>query len=128
MAILSYQNPSTPTATLDSINLGGSPEVRREIVVVRGAALTPSNPTAATVGVASAQALAANANRTGLVLVNTSSNSISLGLGIAAVLNSGITLNPNGGAYIMDDLTFTTAAINAIASGATSNLAIQEYA
>lgn len=128
MAILSYQNPSTPTATLDSINIGGSPEVRREIVVVRGAALTPSSPTAFSVGVASGQALAANANRTGLVLVNTSSNSISLGLGIAAVLNSGITLNPNGGTYIMDDLTFTTAAINAIASGATSNLGIQEYA
>lgn len=89
-------------------------------------ALTASSPTAATVGVTSASAVAANAARKGLVLVNTSANNISLGIGVAAVLNSGITLTPNG-AWTMDDYSFTLGAINAIAAGATSNLAIQEF-
>ena len=87
---------------------------------------TGNAPTAATVGVASAQAVAANSSRKGLVLTNTSSNVISLGLsGNAAVLNSGITLAPYG-TWIMDQYTFTTGAIAAIASAAGSNLAIQE--
>lgn len=88
--------------------------------------LTPSAPTAASVGVASAQAVAAAATRKGLVLTNTSSNTISLGFGNAAVLNSGITLVPNG-VFSMDEYSFDVGAVNAIASGATSNLAIQEF-
>ena len=88
--------------------------------------LTPASPGAATVGVASGSVLAANASRTGLVLVNTSTNTISIGFGAAAVLNSGITLTPNG-AFTMQSSTFTTTEIFAIASGAGSNLAIQEY-
>lgn len=88
---------------------------------------TGSAPTAASVGIASAAAVAANANRKGLVLVNTSANSISIAFGAnAAILNSGITLNPTGGTFVMDTFTFSTAAINAIAGGAASNLAIQE--
>lgn len=90
------------------------------------AALTASSPTFATVGVASASAVASNASRKGLVLTNTSSNTISLGLGATAVLNSGITLTPRG-VWVMDERTFTTAAVNAIASAASSNLAIQEF-
>ena len=87
-----------------------------------------SAPIAASVGVASAQAVAANPNRTGLILVNTSANAISISFdGNAAVLNSGITLNPNGGTFVMDEFTFTTKAINAIAGGAASNLAVQEF-
>lgn len=89
--------------------------------------LAPASPTAASVGVASAQAVAANASRKGLVLVNTSVNRISLGFGAAAVLNSGITLYP-GGAYCMGEYDFDLGAVNAIASAAASNLAIQEYA
>ena len=88
--------------------------------------LTPSAPTAASVGVTSAQAVAANANRKGLVLINTSVNTISLGFGSAAVLNSGVTLYPNG-IYEMDEYLFDLGAVNAIASAASSNLAIQEY-
>jgi hypothetical protein len=87
--------------------------------------LLASAPTAASVGVASAQAVAANANRRGLVLINTSVNDISIGLGAAAVLNSGITLKPNG-VFEMDEYTFNTGAIFAIAAGAASNLAVQE--
>lgn len=90
--------------------------------------LTPSSPTFSSVGVASAQAVAANANRKGLVLVNTSDTAtISLGFGAAAVLNSGITLAP-GDVYIMDEYTFDLGAVNAIASAASTNLAVQEYA
>ena len=91
-------------------------------------ALTAAAPTYATVGVTSASAVAANANRKGLLLVNTSANYISIGIGAAAVLYSGITLNPSGGAFWMDEYSFSTGAIYAIASGATSNLAIQELA
>ena len=89
--------------------------------------LAPSAPTAASVGVASAQALAANASRKGLVMVNTSSARISFGFGSAAVLDSGITLYP-GGVFEMDAFMFDLGAVNAIASAAASNLAIQEYA
>lgn len=89
--------------------------------------LNPSSPTSASVGVSSGLALASNANRKGLHLVNTSSASISLGFGSSAVLNSGITLTPNG-TFWMDEDSFSTAAVNAIASAAASNLAIQEYA
>ena len=91
-------------------------------------ALTPGSPTAASVGVTSGSALAANASRKGLVLVNTSANYISLGFGAAAVLYSGITLNPSGGTFVMDEFTFCTSQIYAVASGATSNLGIQEMA
>lgn len=96
------------------------------LVAVTKTPLTGAAPTSASVGVASAQAVAANANRKGLVLVNTSANRISLGFGNAAVLDSGITLNPSGGVFVMDEFCFSTQAINAIASGAASNLAIQE--
>lgn len=95
-------------------------------VVSTKTALTASSPTAATVGVASAQAVASNASRRGLVLVNTSNNTISLGIGAAAVLNSGITLL-SGASWTMNEFTFVTGAINAIASGASSNMAIQEF-
>lgn len=89
-------------------------------------ALTASSPTAATVGTSSAQAVASNANRKGLILVNTSANIIYLAFGATAVVGSGLTLSAGAG-FIMDAFCFTTAAVNAIASGASSNLAIQEF-
>ena len=89
--------------------------------------LSPSSPTFATVGVASAQAVAVNASRKGITLVNTSTNIISLGFGSnPAVLNSGLTLMPNG-VWNSWEYDFNTLAINAIASGSGSNLSIQEY-
>jgi hypothetical protein len=89
--------------------------------------LTAAAPAATSVGIASAQAVATNANRKGLILMNTSANTISLGIGQAAVLNSGITLNPLGGSFEMDQYSFSTGAVNAIASGAASNLSVQEF-
>lgn len=88
--------------------------------------LTASAPAAASVGVASAAALAANAARKGLVLVNRSNNTISIAFGAPAVLDSGISLDP-GGSFTMTRETFTTAEVRAIAGGAASALAIQEF-
>lgn len=89
-------------------------------------AMTPSSPANVSVGITSASAVAANASRKGLVLTNVSINRISFGLGVAAVLNSGITLYP-GGVWVMDEYTYNTGAINAIASLASSGLAVQEF-
>lgn len=112
----------TPTATLEPIAVDASGNILASSKI----ALTASSPTFFTVGVASAQAVAANANRKGLVLTNTSNKIISIGLGATAVANSGIVLTANG-VWVMDEFTFTTAAVNTIASGASANLAIQEF-
>lgn len=89
--------------------------------------LTASAPTAASVGTSSGVVIAANANRKGLILTNTSSlATVSFHLANGtAVLNSGITLYPHD-SWVMDEYTFTTAAINGIASVASTNVAIQE--
>jgi len=102
------------------VNLGTNNDVSTKID------LTPAAPTAASVGVASAQVVSANANRRGLVLVNTSTARISLGFGATAVLDSGQTMYP-GGVFAMSEYDFDLGAVNAIASAAASNLAIQEY-
>ena len=106
----------------------GAVDAGTQRIVLGSSDLTAAAPTAATVGVASAAAVAANASRRGLVLVNTSSAFISLGLdGAAAVLYSGITLNPSGGTWVMDSDTFTLGAVAAIASAAGANMAVQEF-
>lgn len=89
--------------------------------------LTGAVPATVVVGLTSALAVASNGSRKGLVLINTGSTArISLGLnGNAAVLSSGITLE-GGQSWVMDEFTFTTGQINAIASLAAQALAIQE--
>lgn len=90
--------------------------------------LTGSSPATATIGVSSGAVIAANANRKGLVIVNTSTiSTVSLNVVAGtAVLDSGITLTPHG-TWTMDEYTFTTAAINGIASLASTILSIQEF-
>ena len=90
--------------------------------------LTPSAPTSASVGVASAQVVAANAPRKGLSLRNlsTSGQRISLGFGATAVLDSGVTLYPLD-TFEMADYDFDLGAVNAIASAASASLGIQEW-
>lgn len=102
--------------------------VSGSIISTKNALLGTTAPAAVAVGVGSALAVAANANRKGLVLTNTSVNNISIGFGAnAAVLNSGITLIPAiCPQWKMDEYTYSQEAINAIAAGAGSNLAIQE--
>lgn len=88
--------------------------------------LSPAAPATDTVGVTSATAVASNASRKGLVIVNVSVNKVSFGMaGNTAVLNSGITLYP-GGTWVMDEYTFDTGAVTAIASAASSVISIQE--
>lgn len=88
--------------------------------------LTPSAPSAVSVGVASGVLIAANANRRGFKAVNTSNARVSLAFATPAVLNSGITLYP-GGVFDMDEYDFDLGEIRAIASLAASNVAIQEF-
>lgn len=86
---------------------------------------TANAPATASVSGTDSTALAANAARKKLVITNIGSVNVYFGDGQAAVLNSGIVLTPNG-TWVMDNYTFSTAAIHAICS-ATSTLAIQEY-
>lgn len=91
--------------------------------------ITPKTATAVSVGVASGALVAANTTRRHLILVNTSAAArVSLGFGAAAVLDSGVTLYPNGGSYEMNESegNLYRGAINAIASAAATNVAVQE--
>lgn len=101
--------------------------VLRQVVKVAPTVLTPEAPDNASVGTSSAEVLASNSSRIGLVLVNTSANGIFLGLGVTAETDKGIYLAPSGGAWTMTPETCITDSINAIATGASSNLAIQEF-
>lgn len=96
------------------------------ILVNNKAAQTPNSATNVSIGVASTSVLASNTSRTGAVFMNLSTATISFGLTGAAVLNSGVTLYP-GGVWTMDEFTFTTNAITAIAGTAASSLAVQEF-
>lgn len=89
--------------------------------------LNADTPLTVSVGVASGTVLARNLARRGAVFVNTSANRISFGINTAAILDRGITIYGNGGTWHMDEHTFTLDAINAIASGAASALAVQEF-
>lgn len=116
-------SPGTPSGGILTIQgvTAGSP-----IPTSAKTALIPASPTTASVGVTTASALAANANRTGLIIINNSINKVSFGLGVSAVLNSGITLYP-GGVWNMDQYSFTSLTINAIASAVASSISIQEF-
>lgn len=94
-------------------------------VFVAKSSRTHNTPVAISVGTSSAQAFAANGSRTGLVMVNTSTNTVSCTGAATAVLNAGITLTPYG-TWNMNSDTFTTGAIQCIASGAASNVSGQE--
>lgn len=90
-------------------------------------ALTPLAPTGTVVGLSSILVVSANVNRKGLTFVNASNSWISFGLGTAASLYAGITIAPNGGAFVMDEYTFCLSAIYGIASVTGTILAIQEF-
>ena len=98
------------------IKVGG---LEGEVLV--GNALAPA---CVTVGLTSAVAVEKKDNRRLLLLTNTSANAISIAFGEhAAVLYSGVTLNAGGGVLELA----TPEAVSAIAAGAGSNLAIQEF-
>lgn len=97
------------------------------IAATGGGAMTYAAPAFATVGAASGLVLALNANRRYASFVNDSANIIYLGIGAAAVIGSGTRINPNGGSYEIKEFeNLTTQVINAIATGAGSNMTVQE--
>ncbi len=114
------------TLSAETTKVIGTVNISAAQTVATKTALTPASPATYSLTASTAQALASNSSRKGLVVVNVSSNVVSLGLGANAVLNSGITLYP-GGTWSMDEYTFCTGAINAIASVASGVLGIQEF-
>lgn len=93
-------------------------------VSVSGAAKTTAAPTAVSVGVASTAVLG-SATYKEIIFTNTSANTISLAFGNTAVLNSGVTLIGGGSSFVLDGV--FTGTVNAIASVAASNLAVQAF-
>ena len=88
--------------------------------------LTASAPSSAAVTNSSGQVVASNTSRKGLVIINVGAANVSLAFGgNAAVVNSGITLVPNG-VYEADQNIFVTDAVNAV-SPSSSTIAIQEF-
>lgn len=120
-------SPSGAVQVGGAVTVSGTVDASGSLVSTK-TALAAQAPAVATVGVASGAALVANANRKGSCFRNlsTSGQRISLGINNTAILDSGVTLFPGDAAY-MDEYSFSTAVINAIASAAGAKLAIQEY-
>jgi len=74
---------------------------------------------AKTIAANTTELLAANASRSYALLQNDSDTAMYIGIGTAAVANTGLRLNANGGSYEMSRATnnLTNLAINALASG-----------
>ena len=91
----------------------------------RSEAGTGQAPVGVNVTVASTPILAANANRKVAVICNDSDTTIYLAIGQAAVVNTGIRLNANGGVVVISrtgDI-FSTEAINGIHAGVGNKVA-----
>lgn len=72
--------------------------------------------------------LARNDSRNGFIIVNDSTNVVYLSLGAAAaVANSGIRLNANGGAFQIDGGSLWTGVIRGIAVGGASVVTVCEF-
>ena len=90
--------------------------------------INASPPTNVLIGVTDTQAVAENNSRLGLVVTNLSSSTVYLALmGMRSTLNAGIVLLPNGGAWQMDEWTWNTSQVNAIAHSASNILSVQEF-
>jgi hypothetical protein len=82
--------------------------------------------TKVTVGSSSTTILAANANRNFAVFVNDSDETIYLDLSGTAVINSGIRLNANGGAYEINLANMYTGIVTGICSSGSKNITVTE--
>lgn len=89
-------------------------------------ALTANAPGQVSVGTGSTALVASNASRKGLIVTNVSAAIVSLAIGTTAVSGSGIVLYP-GGSWVMDQYSFATGAINAIATAGASLVSVQEF-
>ena len=136
-------NPGTGGDTIASDEVAGVKIPRSKIIIgadgvsngdvaesnplpVKGQTITWAAPGFSTVGVTSSVVLAANANRKGATFINDSVNEIYLGIGAAAGVGSGKRLNANGGSYEINLMNLSTQVVNAIATGASSNLCVDE--
>ena len=115
----------SPNGRLKVDGSGVTQPVSGSVSVIK-LALAANAPSSSSVGIVSGLVLAANASRKGGAFINNSANIISLGFGSAAILHAGVTLVPYG-SFEMDEYTFSTQDVYAIASGAASTLGIQEW-
>lgn len=79
------------------------------------------------VGTASEIVVPENNNRVGLSVTNISDQTIYLGIGFTATLKAGIVLTPGGGAWSMDEYSYSKQAITAIGHTSTLVIAFQEF-
>jgi hypothetical protein len=84
-------------------------------------------PSRGGVGTVSEIVIPENINRVGLVVTNIADQTIYLGIGNTATLKAGIVLTPAGGAWSMDEYTYSKQAITAIADTSTLVIAFQEF-
>lgn len=89
-------------------------------------ALQALAPTSTNISTTSAQIAGSTAARKGMVITNMGSNNLSLAFGTTAVANMGMTLAPYG-TFTMSEYDFTTTAVNAIATGTTTPVGVQEF-
>jgi len=85
-----------------------------------------ATPTKISVGSSSSTILAANANRNFAVFVNDSDENIYISLSGTAVMNEGIRLNSNGGAYEINQTNMYTGIIKGICSSGSKNITVTE--
>lgn len=111
----------TATGPLTDAQLRATP-----VPVSTKTALTAASPLQDAVGPVSGTLVSANANRKGLIISNVGAFRFSLAFGTAAGLDAGVTLYP-GDTWQMNEYSFSTATVNAIASGSSGLGAFQEF-
>jgi len=123
---MGFVQRSTDEAVIVSVLENILQEIEDILISINtGAPITGSTPTSVSVGTSSTSVLSSNPNRTALAITNTSVNIVFLAFDNTAVLNSGIALYP-GGSVTFDEKV-PKGAINAIATAASSNIAIQSF-
>lgn len=88
--------------------------------------LNYSEPAKTSVGNTTTEIAAANTSRRYLSIVNDSNEAVYLGIGEDAVMNKGIRINANGGAYEMLGLVLSFKAINGICLTGAKDVGVQE--
>lgn len=129
LADVPVDDDGTPTLSLSPVTMDALEMLFRQLIqAVLGPSGLPGPPIAVTVGTSSVQACAVNSGRKGMVITNASSGGqvISLAFGFPAIAGAGIVLQP-GNWWWMDVKSFTTGAVNAIASAAGGSVAVQEF-
>ena len=84
-------------------------------------------PSRAGVGITSEIIISDNPKRSGLIITNISDQTVYIAVGQTATLSAGIVLNAGGGAWSMDDYTYSKEAITAVGHAATLVVAFQEF-